>query len=129
MAEQEPTAWELMRILQTVQDTLGRMEGRMLSIDQFRTYQESNERRFASLENQQNAWTTESRGEHVRLDGKLNTQNESLRGLLDTYREKQEALERASREGRSRTWLAIGVSILGFLLTIASGFILNGVNP
>ena len=39
--------------------------------------------------------------------------------------EKQEALERAQRESRTRTWLAIGLSILGMLGSLGVGLILR----
>lgn len=99
----------------------------MLTVDVFKAYQEATERRFQEVEKDQQAWTVESRGEHVRLDGRLNAMNVDFRAQLDTYKDRQDTLERAQRESRSRTWLAVGVAILGGLVSLGANLILRGM--
>lgn len=137
-ADQEPTAWELMRILQTVQDTLGRMEGRMLTQDAFRTYQEANERRFTQVETAQTNWTVESRGAHVALDGKIDRLNVDIRASLDQYREKQETLERKARDQeianlqaekkeKAGRILSVSLAVLALVGSLVVGVVLNAM--
>lgn len=125
MPPEEPTPWELMRRLDQVLEQLGRMETRMLTVDVFKAYQEATERRFQSIEKDQQSWTVESRGEHVRLDGRLNSLNVDFRAQLDAHKEKQDTLERAQREARSRVWLGIGLGVLSILGSLAVGIIMQ----
>lgn len=104
-----PSTWELMRLLEKIDDRLENMENRMVSNAVFQSEKAATERRFESVEQSQKEWTVESRGEHVRLDAKI-----------DAYKERQDALERAQRESRTRTWLAVGVAILGALVSLGS---------
>lgn len=125
--ETEPTPWELMRLLRKIDDRLEHMETRMVSGDVFKAHQEAIERRFQEVEGDQRAWTVESRGEHVRLDAKVDNLRVDLTAQLDAYREKQADMERAQREARSRNWLAIGIATLSALLGLGSGVILRAM--
>lgn len=121
----DPTPWELMRRLDQVLEQLGRMENRMLTVDVFKAYQEATERRFQGVERDQQEWAVESRGAHERLDGRITTVNVDLRAQLDGYKNQQDAIERQQRESRGRIWLAIGVSVLGMLGSLAVGLMLR----
>lgn len=137
-ADQEPTAWELMRLLKSVQETLGRMEGRMVTQDSLRSYQESNERRFVTIEKHQSDWTVESRGAHVTLDGKIDRVSVDIRATLDQYRAKQEELERKARDQeianlqaekkeRANRILSISLSVLAIVGSLVVGVVLNSM--
>lgn len=109
-----PSPWELMRMLEKIDNRLEAMENRMVSNAVFQAHQEAVERRFLDVEKDQQAWIVESRGEHVRLDAEIRK-----------HREAQDALERQQRESRTRTWLSIGVACLGALLSLGAALILR----
>lgn len=128
MAEESgrtPGPWELMRMLEKIDDRLESMESRMVSNAVFQAHQVATERRFEGVETVQRDWTAESRGEHARLDAKIVAEAKSVRLEMKAQSEKQDALERAQRESRSRVWLAIGISVLGMLGSLGVGLILR----
>lgn len=125
--ETEPTPWELMRLLRKIDDRLEHMETRMVSGEVFRAHQEAIERRFNEAEADQRDWTVESRGEHVRLDAKVDTLRVDLTAQLDGYKAAQDAVVREQRAARGRVWLAVGVAVLSGLVSLGVGVLLQGI--
>lgn len=115
MAEAEPTLWELMRLLQSIDK---RLDG-FVTQQVFRAEQEANRRAQESIAKDLSDWKAESRGEHARLDGRMNTVEKDLEGQIKAEREAREQIERSSRESRSRTWLSIALAAAGAVVSIS----------
>lgn len=106
--ETEPTPWELHRSVKLVLESLARVETTMLTGKQFEEYRAAADGRLSDLRARHAGWETLSGTEHKRLDEKIDKQADRADGL-----------ERAERAAKSRTWLAVGVAVLGALLSIA----------
>lgn len=113
--------------MREVREDVRSIRAETLTTRVFEIAQEATTRRFEAIERDQTEWTTESRGEHVRLEAKISAQNVDFRAMLDSYREKQEALERAQRESRGRNIFAIALAFLGIAGTIISAVVLKGL--
>jgi len=113
MAE-EPTLWELMRLLQSIDK---RLDG-FVTQPVFQAEQEANRRIQEALSKDLSDWKAESRGEHARLDGRLNTMEKDLESQIKAERDRSDTLERNARESRSKTWLAIALAAAGAVVSI-----------
>lgn len=108
----EPGGWELLRAIDGLKETLSKV----LSVEVFKAYSEGNDRRHEANEKALNAWIGESKSEHAELDAKIESERKS-----------RVELERQQRESRQRTWLAIGIAILGPVLGIILNIATKGV--
>jgi len=113
MAE-EPTLWELMRLLQSIDK---RLDG-FVTQPVFQAEQEANRRIQEALSKDLSDWKAESRGEHARLDGRMNTMEKDLESQIKAERDRSDALERGARESRSKTWLSIALAAAGAVVSI-----------
>lgn len=128
MAEQEPTPWELLRILTAVQETLARMEGRILTVPVFEAHQQALNQRFTDIERRHTEWTVESRGAHVALDGEIEAVKVTIATHASTTRDRQDRFEERLRTDRQK-WQLTGVTAaLGLVASIIM-FFLNGGAP
>lgn len=105
MADPEPSAYELMRVIERIERKLDSV----LTVEVFRAHQEGTDRRFTVMETDLTEWKAESRGAHVALDARITAQ-----------RERQEASEERQRADRQKNWLAIGMGVLGVLFSVAT---------
>ena len=125
--ETEPTPWELHRAVKLVLESLARVETQMLTARQFEEYRSAMDRRLNDLSTRQAGWETESGTEHVSVRARIGVGEERLGTKIEKQAERADHLERAARESKGRTWLAIGVSVLGALLAVAVAVILRGM--
>lgn len=103
--KEDPTAWELLRAVREVRDSVREVADRMLTKDRFDEYQRGTDRRFEALEKRQAEWEAKSERAHGELNAKITSVDDSI----------QEKDEKA-RESRGRMWLAIGLVVLGVIL-------------
>lgn len=125
MADQEPTPWELLRILTAVQETLARMEGRILTVPVFEAHQQALNQRFADIDRRHTDWTVESRGAHVALDAEIEAVKVTVATQATTTRDRQDRLEERLRTDRQK-WMLVGVTATLGLVTSIVMFFLNG---
>lgn len=114
--ETEPTPWELMRLLRSIDDRLKSMDDRLVPLAVFRAEQDSTRERLAEVNKDVSDLKAETHSSHA-----------NLRATVDTYRTSQEALEREQRAARGRVWLAVGVAILSGLVSLGVGVVLQGM--
>lgn len=114
--ETEPTPWELMRLLRSIDDRLKGMDERLVSVAVFKAEQEATRDRFSDV----NKDVSE-------LKAETSSSMANIRATLDTYRTQQEAIEREQRASRGRIWLAVGVAILSGLVSLGVGVVLQGI--
>lgn len=114
--ETEPTPWELMRLLRSIDERLKGMDERLVSLAVFKAEQESTRDRFADVNKDVSD-----------LKAETSSSIANLHATVDNYREKQEALEREQRASRGRIWLAVGVAILSGLVSLGVGVVLQGI--
>lgn len=114
--ETEPTPWELMRLLRSIDDRLKGMDERLVSVAVFKAEQEATRDRFADVNKDVSD-----------LKAETSSSIANLHATVDNYREKQEALEREQRASRGRVWLAVGVAILSGLVSLGVGVVLQHV--
>jgi hypothetical protein len=119
---QEPSNWELMRGIENIQKALKDVVTQQV----FAAWQEGNERRHIQHETKLTEWIGESRAAHSDLGGEVRrVERESViavsiakkeaRDALDALADQLAAQEKAQREGRQRTYLALAVAVLGIV--------------
>src|SRR5690625_1633591 len=93
-----------------------RLEG-LVSQAVFKAKQDFSREQLRIMTRDLSDWKAESRGEHSRLDGRLNTLESEFDGKIDgvkaevkAERDRADTLERSARESRSRTWLSIAIA-------------------
>lgn len=128
MAE-EPTIGEVYRLLVAMDK---RLEG-LVSQAVFKAEQDFSRQQFQILARDLSDWKAESRGEHSRLDGRMNTFESEVDGKVDAVkaeikaeRERSDQIERAARSERGNRLLTIGLAGLSAVIAIA-GLIINAV--
>lgn len=136
MADQEPTPWELLRILTAVQETLARMEGRILTVPVFEAHQQALNQRFADIDRRHTEWTVESRGAHVALDAEIEAVKAMVATRVDaikvtvatnaeTSRDRQDKFEERLRTDRQKWQLTGAGATLGLIGSFVM-WLLNG---
>jgi N-glycosylase/DNA lyase len=123
----EPSNWELMRGIESIQETLRNVVTQQV----FAAWQEGNERRHIQHENKLTEWIAESRGAHTEIGGEVKRlERESViavslakkeaKDAVEKLEERLEAQEKAQRESRQRFILAISGMVLTLAIAIAS---------
>lgn len=121
----EPSNWELMRGIESIQETLRNVVTQQV----FAAWQEGNERRHIQHETKLTEWIGESRAAHTELGGEVkrvereqviavSLAKKEARDAIDALEEKFEAQEKAQRESRQRTWLAIALALLSTVTAV-----------
>jgi hypothetical protein len=121
----EPSNWELMRGIENIQKALKDVVTQQV----FAAWQEGNERRHIQHETKLTEWIGESRGAHSELGGEVRrVERESViavslakkeaRDAVDALADQLDKQEKAQRESRQRTWLAIAIAVLGAVTSI-----------
>lgn len=113
-SERTPTAWELLRAIQSVGAEVARVSERMLTKDRFDEYQRGTDRRFDALEKRQAEWEAKSERAHGQLGERING-----------VEQEAERREQVARESRAKVWLGVGMAGLGALLSLASALVLR----
>lgn len=137
-ADQEPTLWELMRVVKEIRDGQEAMRKDMVPLAVFAVWQQSIERDVRSVETDQTNWAARSQGEHEALRALIDNANVSWRALLDQYRERQENLERKAREqevanlqakekDRATRLLSISLAVFAIVGSLAVGLIQSAI--
>jgi hypothetical protein len=114
--EQEPTNWELFRLLQSIDARLGSMEARFVTVEVFKAHQEQTAERFRDSTTDLTEWKSESRGAHA-----------SLAADIKAEADKREGLERAQRTQRQQTWFGVGLAGLSMVLSVIGSLVLRGL--
>ena len=76
-------------------------------------------------------WKAESRGEHARIDGRVNTLESEFDGKIDgvkmeikAERDRADTIERTTRAQNAQKWLSIGLAALATVVSVG-GIIVN----
>lgn len=125
----EPTIGEVYRLLVAMDK---RLEG-LVSQAVFKAEQDFSREQFRVFSRDLSDWKAESRGEHARIDGRVNTLESEFDGKIDAVkaevkaeRERSDQIERAARAQNAQRWLTIGLAALSGLIAIG-GIIVNAV--
>lgn len=125
--EIEPTPWELHRADKQILESLTRIEISMMTGKQFEEYRAAADGRLSDVRGRQAGWETLSGAEHVAIRARISAGEKDLDTKIEKQAERADTLERSARESRTRTLLAIGLAVLGALLSIGVTVILRGV--
>lgn len=118
----EPSNWELMRGIESIQETLRNVVTQQV----FAAWQEGNERRHIQHENKLTEWIAESRGAHTELGGEVRRVEREADSKIDAVKDDAEkrikelaatlaTQAKDQRDGRQRTYLALAVAVLGIV--------------
>lgn len=126
---QEPTIGEVYRLLVAMDK---RLDG-LVTAAVFKAEQDFSREQFRVLTRDLSDWKAESRGEHSRLDGRMNTLESEFDGKVDTVkaeikaeRDRADTIERTARAQNAQKWLSIGLAALAAVISIG-GIIVNVV--
>lgn len=128
----EPSNWELMRGIESIQKALKDVVTQQV----FAAWQEGNERRHIQHETKLTEWIGESRAAHTELGAEVRrVERESVIAVslakteaskaVRALEDQLEGQEKAQREGRQRTWLAIAGMVLSLAIAVA-GWVVPG---
>jgi len=123
----EPTIGEVYRLLQAMDK---RLDG-LVSQAVFKAEQDFSREQFRVFSRDLSDWKAESRGEHARIDGRVNTLESEFDGKIDgvkmeikAERDRADTIERTTRAQNAQKWLSIGLAALATVVSVG-GIIVN----